>query len=124
MSDTAPMRAALDRFVELFDAGEPWEAHEVLEAPWRRSGDETARGLIQVAAVQVHLDAGRWSGAARVLTRAIAHLEAGPSVWHGFDVNGLRAELEAWARWLDSGRDPDGMPVRLALTPFVRLGAG
>lgn len=49
--------AEVEAFVALFNAGEYWEAHEVLEDLWRATPPPTRllyQGLIQAAASMVH----------------------------------------------------------------------
>ena len=100
---TTERDVALGRFAALFDDGHPWEAHEVLEAVWRVEGGRALKGLIQLAAVQVHLDAGRLGPARRVLTRALAHLEGAPDGWGPLDRVGVRADAARLAAALDAG---------------------
>ncbi len=47
--------APLVRFAELFNAGEFWESHEVLEDPWREHGSAFYQGLILYASAFVHV---------------------------------------------------------------------
>lgn len=47
----APLRA----FVRLFNEGEFWESHEVLEGPWREGGSAFYHGLILFASAFVHV---------------------------------------------------------------------
>ena len=74
------------RGVALFNAGEFYECHEVLEESWRQAaGDERAllHALIQAAAALHHYQRGNLKGAASVHTRAEAKLRQLPaSVMH------------------------------------------
>lgn len=92
----SPREDTLRRFVELFDRGDYWEAHETLEALWRIDRDPVLQGLIQVAATFVHVRAGRWGPARRVLGRALRHLEADTPA-APVDAGGLRTALAATA---------------------------
>jgi predicted metal-dependent hydrolase len=88
---------ALRDYVERFDAGAYWDAHEALEAAWRRSGAAWQQGLIQVAAVFVHIEAGRYRAAAGVLGRARGHLAKDAPVDSGIDLAPLRAYVDVLA---------------------------
>lgn len=70
----------LARGVELFDGGQPWEAHEVWEDLWRVAppGErERLAGLIQAAAAVVQAQRGRWRGVERLVARAVGNLGGG-----------------------------------------------
>lgn len=54
--ETTRFPAPLLEFVRLFNAGEFWESHEVLEGPWRDGGSEFYHGLILFASAFVHVD--------------------------------------------------------------------
>ncbi len=63
---------------QLFDAGQPWHAHEVWEEAWKedRSAQRDAwKGLIQVAAAVYHLQRGNPGPVPALLVRARIHLE-------------------------------------------------
>ena len=47
--DLQDLPQALHRFLELFNAREYWESHEVLEGPWREGGSDFYQGLILYA---------------------------------------------------------------------------
>ncbi|HKB06873.1 MAG TPA: DUF309 domain-containing protein [Candidatus Polarisedimenticolia bacterium] len=85
--------------IELFDRRQFFEAHEVWEDAWRRAAGGDAlllHGLIQAAAGFHKLQVGQPGGAASLLTKAAAKLEAlAPDA----PVAGLpefRASLESW----------------------------
>jgi predicted metal-dependent hydrolase len=76
MTGSACLRA-LARFVELFNAGAFFEAHEVLEDYWREDQSPERpfyQGLIQIAAACVHLQKGTPEGAQKLLQKARQHL--------------------------------------------------
>ena len=82
----------------LLDAGLPFQAHEVLEAAWKRAEPDERdlwQGLAQLAVGQTHAMRGNSVGAAALLTRGADRLsgyrELAP---YGIDVTGLIA----WAR--------------------------
>lgn len=89
------------RGIELWNAGEWWECHEVLEDVWRAAGrrSEAGRflqGLIQLSAACHQLERGRTGGARRLLRRALARLAEQPGTYLGVDVPALVAESRAF----------------------------
>lgn len=73
-------------------AGRYFEAHEILEDPWRISRDERLKTVIWVAAAFVHWQRGRPSGAQRLFTRVLeSPLEAPGDV------------VECWLHDIQSG---------------------
>lgn len=105
---------ALQRFCALFDAGRYWDAHEALEDRWRDDRDSLWRGLIQVAAGFVHVQAERWRQADAVLARALGHLRPHLPAARGVDVAGVVAAVEA-ARTAIAGRRRPPAPSMSAL---------
>ncbi len=101
-----PLPAKVLEYVELFDAGRYWDAHEALEDHWREDRVDFYKGMIQVAAAFVHVDKRNWLGARKVLLRALPYLEACPASHRGFDVAAVcdhgRRLLEAVER-LEAG---------------------
>lgn len=81
-----------------FDAGDFYEAHEILEAFWvRYTGDDRDfyKGLIQAAVALHHAAAGNAVGAAGVAARARAHLALYAPRHGGVDVDAILARLAA-----------------------------
>lgn len=97
---------ALTGFLEHYAAGRFFDAHEVLEASWRRSDDPAMRflqGLIQWAVALEHHRRGNAHGARALLDRAIGNLAAGPPGSMGLDLSachaaapGMRRAFAAW----------------------------
>lgn len=88
------------RGIELFNAGRWWEAHEALEAVWRRAPEAERghwQGLIQAAAALLHHSRGNAHGVEAVGGAALDRLSrpAPP----GFPIE-TRAFAEALARRL------------------------
>jgi predicted metal-dependent hydrolase len=88
-------------FFALFNAGEFFEAHEVLEELWLEVRHDTDgnfyKGLIQFAAAFVHWQEGRPGPAATLLRTACAHLARYPERHHGFHVAQARQLAVTWA---------------------------
>jgi predicted metal-dependent hydrolase len=90
----------------LFNAGEYFEAHEVLEDLWRATAGDDRRfyqGLIQLAVVLHHLRRGNAVGAGNVLATCRGHLEPYRPEWRGISVDGLLAFVERIAAMLAAG---------------------
>jgi hypothetical protein len=72
-----PGREALRHGIELFNRGEYYEAHEVLEGPWRLAKGaerDLYQGLIKYAAALHHASREKWRSAFLLLRRAIIQL--------------------------------------------------
>ena len=106
--------SALAEFARLFDRGAFWDAHEVLEALWRRDGDPVWQGLIQVAAACVHIQKGRPSPALRVLDRALGHLDDRGSPF--IDVPEVRRRAERLRARLRAGEAGESSLFEIATT--------
>lgn len=88
---------ALNEAQRLLDAGQPFAAHEVLEAVWKSTaGPERAlwRGLAQLAVGLTHRARGNEVGACALLLRAADTLQPVEGRPFGVAVDDLRA----WAR--------------------------
>jgi hypothetical protein len=59
---TSSERAALARYVRLFNAGRFFEAHEVLEKAWRNGQAHFLKGLIHIAVALLHYRRGNRHG--------------------------------------------------------------
>jgi uncharacterized protein len=107
------------RYLELFNAGEFWEAHEVLEEIWQRDhGDKFLQGLILLAASYVHVQRNNPNGVRKTSERALGFLvNYLPRRWD-LDVDWLcsilRKNLGMLERW-ESGRRVE------ELVPYIRL---
>lgn len=93
-----PIPPLVLRGLDLFNAGEYFEAHEVLETAWRaedRPIRELYRGILQVGVGYYHLLNGNYDGALKVLHRARPWLEPFGSRCLGIDLDALRADFTA-----------------------------
>ncbi len=88
-------------FVDLFNQQKFFEAHETLELLWRREKGEPRdfyQGLIQIAAVFVHLQKGTPGGGEKILETARGYLEKYRPVYQGLDIDHLlRQTRESFA---------------------------
>lgn len=99
--------AAYRRGLELFNRGEFFDAHEVLEEVWRAAPaaeKKFLQGLIQVAVGLHHHSRGNGVGARSLLARAHKNLSAYPGRHGNIDLAGLRAQVERWVNALEDGK--------------------
>ncbi len=104
---SAEERAQFDAGVRLFNAGQYFECHDVLEDLWsgvRGDARDFFQGLIQVAVALYHVERGNSQGARSMLQRALKRFEAYPERYFGFDLESHRTELQARLLALDSER--------------------
>ena len=126
--DLQDLPQALHRFLELFNAREYWESHEVLEGPWREGGSDFYQGLILYASAFVHAQRGNPHGVGAQLVKAERKLAGYRPCYLGVDVDAVLAHAAHCREVVGHRRDDDprsllgvaGVP-RLELdTRFVR----
>lgn len=96
--------AGYRRGLELFNRGEFFDAHEVLEDVWRAAPaveKKFLQGLIQVAVGLHHHSRGNVIGARSLLARAHRNLSGYPARHGGIDLAALRIQVENWVGALD-----------------------
>ena len=113
--------AGFQRGLDLFNRGEFFEAHEVLEDVWRAAPEQERKflqGLIQVAVALHHHSQGNIVGARSVLARARKNLACYPGKFAGVYLAELCAALAECQTALDNGSSPPTVQVRSdRLTP-------
>ncbi len=90
---------ALDRWVELFNTGAYYEAHEVAEEVWHRAAEPEKtffKGLIHAAVSLCHLTRGNAHGARVKYHSCCRYLSIYRPTWAGLDVDALLRELESY----------------------------
>ena len=96
--------------IKLFNRGQFFEAHEVLEEVWRPARNPERKflqSLIQVAVALHHHSRGNLVGARSLLARATRNLEPYPERFGGVDLRSLRRSLHRWSKALaESGPVP------------------
>lgn len=105
--------AGYQRGLELFNAGEFFDAHEVLEDVWRAAPAEEKKflqGLIQLAVGLHHYSRGNLAGARSLLARGNRNLSAYPEHHRGIDLALLRARVEQWVRALEDNSKVPAAP--------------
>jgi predicted metal-dependent hydrolase len=94
-------------FVDCFNRGQFFEAHEVLEELWlpSRQGPNAAfyKGLIQLAGAFVHVQNNRPQPALRLLLRARENLQGYPARHEALDLSQVRELIKTWLGRLESG---------------------
>jgi uncharacterized protein len=101
------------RGIELFNRGEFFDAHEVLEDVWRAAPDEEKKflqGLIQAAVGLHHHSTGNKVGARSLLARADKNLSIYKEGFGGVKLAALRTRLTEWIRALDDSRPAPAVP--------------
>jgi rubrerythrin len=84
--------------LELFNAGEFFEAHEALEDAWNAEQGEAKnlyRGILQTAVVYLHITRRNYNGAVKVYDRSRKWLNGLPDVCKGFHLGEMRANVES-----------------------------
>lgn len=113
--------------VALFNRGEFFECHEILETLWRAESDPVRylyQGILQIGVAFHHLRRGNWIGAIRQLERGLAKLERYPATCQGVDVASLARQARA-ALYLLQQLGPERVgEFDWALVPRVRLVGG
>ncbi len=110
---------ALLAFLTLFNRGEFWEGHEVLEGPWRDGRSDFYKGLILYASAFVHVHRRNPRGVVAQLRKAERHLASYRPAYLGVDVEAILAHAaRCIARINEGSRDWDSLlPPPLELDP-------
>lgn len=90
----------LETYIRLFNQRQFFEAHEVLEDEWHKTGrgDNFYKGLIQLAAALVHVQKGNAKGAKRLVGTARRYLEPYGACHQGLNLGKLFAEVSSLVR--------------------------
>lgn len=86
-----PFPPAFRQFLELFNRGDFWESHEVLETPWRENRSDFYKGLILFASAFVHVQRGNPRGIDAQFRKTERHLEPYRPNYLGLDVDAILA---------------------------------
>jgi predicted metal-dependent hydrolase len=90
-----PLPPLVLRGLELFNEGEYFEAHEVLETAWRaepRPVRELYRGILQIAVAYYHIQHGNYRGAVKLFLRSRTWLSPFPAQCCGIDLARFRQD--------------------------------
>ena len=83
--------------LELFNAGEFFEAHEALELAWREEQGpvrELYRGILQIAVAYLHILRGNYTGAVKMFIRSRTWLGPFPDTCRGIDLKRFRQDYQ------------------------------
>jgi uncharacterized protein len=127
-----PPVQALAAAQDLLDAGQPFHAHEVLEAVWKAAPSaerDLWQGLAQVAVGLTHALRGNARGAAALLRRGADRMDGYPTPGpHDVDVDGIRQACLALADRLETtglvGVHNSALRIRLRAQRSSSPGAG
>jgi hypothetical protein len=116
-----PPVQALAAAQDLLDAGQPFHAHEVLEAAWKAAPPaerDLWQGLAQVAVGLTHALRGNARGAVALLRRGADRLDGYPTPGpHDIDVDGVQQVCLALADRIEAtglaGLDTSALRIRL-----------
>ena len=110
--DLQDLPPALHRFLELFNAREYWESHEVLEGPWHEGGSDFYQGLILYASAFVHAQRGNAGGIGMQLEKTERKLAGYRPCHLGVDVDSVLAHGDE-PDFRQGGREPAAHGTRL-----------
>lgn len=82
--------------LQLFNAGEYFEAHEALEDAWNAEQGQAKnlyQGILQTAVVYLHITRGNYRGAIKVYERSLKWLKDIPHTCKGVHVGELKADV-------------------------------
>lgn len=92
--------------INLFNAGEFWEAHEALEGAWVQARPapiaDVYRGILQVGVAYYQIQRGHYNGALKMFLRAVQWLDPLPDVCHGIDLAQFKRDAAAARAMLES----------------------
>ena len=97
----------LRRGVELFNRGEFFEAHEVLEDVWRGAPVQQKKflqGLVQLAVAFHHHSTGNLVGMRSVMQRGMNNLTHHADDSYGVNLAPLIRSLTEWRKAMDNGQ--------------------
>ena len=83
--------------IALFNRGEFYEAHELLEDAWHDEQSEVRelyRGILQIAVMYFHITRGNYEGAVKMYERSQKWLIRWPDVCQGVNVKGLLRDAQ------------------------------
>jgi uncharacterized protein len=108
-------RESLERGIRLFNRGDFFEAHEVLEDVWRAAPPEQKRflqGVVQLAVAFHHYSTGNRIGMKSVMERGVGNICRHRGDCCGIDLASLLRDLEQWRKV---------MPEATAVPPLPKI---
>lgn len=109
------------RGLELFNHGEYFEAHELLEAAWNQEpapGKELYRAILQVAVAYLQIERRNYNGAVKMFWRTRQWIDPLPDECRGVDIARLRQDAQAvYTALVGLGKEKIGSFDRSLLKP-------
>ena len=116
-----PLSATALHGLELFNRGEYFEAHEVLESAWNEDaseGHELYRAILQVAVAYLQIERRNYNGAVKMFLRLRQWIEPLPEVCRGVEVGRLRRDARrVYERLVELGPQQIEQLERSLFTP-------
>lgn len=107
------------RFIDLFNEGQFWESHEVLEEPWLTNRSEFYKGLIIFASAFVHAGRGNPVGVRKQMEKCLRYLPPYEPDYMGLSVTSIvdhaRRCISLACQWEEAGK---GSPTDIPLYTF------
>lgn len=104
-----PLPALAIEGLQAFNAGQYFEAHELLETAWReepRPVRELYRGVLQVAVGYYHIGRQNYVGALKMFARSRIWLAPFPAICQGINLERLRQDMDrVESEWVQLGPD-------------------
>jgi len=107
-------RELFERGLELFNRGEFFSCHEVLEEIWLEEPESEKpfyQGVIQVAAAFHHFQRGNRVGLDSLLRAGVEKLRRYPPDYHGLDLAALLEQLGPWFECLENKQPLGALPL-------------
>ena len=98
----------LRRGIDLFNRGEFFEAHEVLEDVWRAAPHDYKKflqGIVQLAVAFHHHSTGNVVGMQSVMERGMKNIADHPKDCCGLQVSKLMKSFASWREAIDNGSE-------------------
>lgn len=99
-----PLSELAIRGLELFNAGEYFEAHEVLEHAWNLEtgiGRELYRAVLQIAVAYLQIERNNYKGAMKMFLRSRQWIDPLPDICRGVNILQLRNDAREMYRELE-----------------------
>lgn len=110
------MSTLFHKGVELFNAGEFHECHEVLEVFWKEEPEpdrQLTQGIIQVAVAMYHAERGNFVGSEKLLVRGLQRIEKSLNLTAPVDVVSLQRDAAQALRAVRAGTTPGRFTIQL-----------
>lgn len=104
-----PLSAVAVRGLQLFNQGEYFDAHEVLEEAWNQDhtpAREMYRAILQIAVAYLQIERGNYQGAVKMFLRVRQWIQPLPEYCRGVDIVQLRQDAQkVYEHLISLGRD-------------------